>query len=172
MPPDHGDPVHRPVGTVDHDARNPDPDSLWENSCGATRHDCAGLEYYGGHGECGQGDRIWRTFETTGWHPNVHSITLSGKVWTIDSWDGESFTITITTANGQTIYTQVFQGSNFASLGTTVSCGNTGGWDDGYFTILIDAAYNYDQGDLTIEITNSLDQGTNDESIGYGDMKL
>jgi hypothetical protein len=80
------------------------------------------MSYYGGHGECGQGNRIWRTFDTSGWHPNVNSLTLSGKVWTIDSWDGESFTVTITSANGQTIAQEIFHGNNFANIGVTVTC--------------------------------------------------
>jgi hypothetical protein len=66
------------------------------------------MEYYGGFGECGMGNRIYRTFDTSGWHPNVHSVTLTGKIWTIDSWDGESFTVDVTTADGQTIASSTY----------------------------------------------------------------
>jgi hypothetical protein len=34
----------------DEDEEN--PTGLWENDCGATRKECSGFHYYGGHGEC------------------------------------------------------------------------------------------------------------------------
>ena len=43
---------------------------------------------------------IWREFEKSQMHPNLNRVTLTGKVWTIDSWDGETFTITMLDQHG------------------------------------------------------------------------
>ena len=55
---------------------------------------------------------------------------------------------------------------------STVSCSDSvGGWADGYYNVELSADYSQDRdGDVTVRITNTLDQGTGDESIGYGDM--
>jgi hypothetical protein len=52
------------------------------------------MNYYGGYGECAQGHTFWRYFDMPFHaHPGANKITLTGQVWTIDSWDGESFTV-------------------------------------------------------------------------------
>ena len=68
---------------------------------------------------------------------------------------------------------ETFQGNNFANLAdSTVSCSDSvGGWADGYYNVELSAEYSLERdGDVTVRITNTLDQGTGDESIGYGDM--
>jgi hypothetical protein len=67
------------------------------------------------------------------------------------------------------------QGNNFANLADeTLQCeGSVEGWQDGYFNIALSSSYDREQqGDVTIRVSNTLDQGASDESIGYGDMKL
>jgi len=67
------------------------------------------------------------------------------------------------------------QGNNFANLADeTLSCEDSvEGWQDGYFTVTLSSAYNKQQnGDVTVRVTNTLDQGASDESIGYGDMNF
>jgi hypothetical protein len=71
--------------------------------------------------------------------------------------------------------TKSYQGNNFASLGDwTGQCpGSVDGWQDGYFNVALTSNYDRDtQGDVTIRVTNTLDQGAGDESIAYGDMEL
>jgi hypothetical protein len=41
---------------------------------------------------------------------------MSGKIWTIDSWDGEQFTIKITDAQGNVMDEATFTGNNFQNL--------------------------------------------------------
>jgi hypothetical protein len=54
-----------------------------------------------------------------------------------------------------------------------MNCGNTAGWIDGYFPVSIQADYNREtNGDVTITVSNTLDQGAGDESIGYGNMEF
>jgi hypothetical protein len=50
--------------------------------------------------------------------------------------------------------------------------GSIGGWQDGYFTFQLESEYARRMGDITVRVTNTLDQGANDESIGYGDMSF
>jgi len=46
-------------------------------------------------------------------HPGANRVTLSGRVWTVDSWDGETFTVEMTNAQGQVMATLTQQGNNF-----------------------------------------------------------
>jgi hypothetical protein len=107
-------------------------------------------------------------------HPGVNRVTLTGRIWTIDSWDGETFTIQMSNAQGEIIATRTQTGNNFASLADhTLTCSDgVTGWQDGFFNIQLSAPYSHDQGAITVRITNTLDQGAGDESIGYGDMKF
>jgi hypothetical protein len=76
--------------------------------------------------------------------------------------------------NGNVLDTVTIQGNNFASLGDqTMNCGGSQGhWTDGVFEVSLRSNYDTSMGDVTIRVTNTLDQGANDESIGYGDMRL
>ena len=81
----------------------------------------------------------------------------------------------MTDSNGQVMDSTTVQGNNFANLADeTLQCeGTVGGWQDGYFNVALSSSYNRDQqGDITIRVTNTLDQGAGDESIGYGDMEF
>jgi hypothetical protein len=95
-------------------------------------------------------------------------------IWTIDSWDGEQFTVTMTDAAGNVMAQQSWQGNNFANMADeTVSCPNSvGGWQDGYFQVSLSADYTRDMGDVTVKVTTTIDQGPGDESIGYGQMNF
>jgi hypothetical protein len=92
-------------------------------------------------------------------HPGTHEVILTGKVWTIDSWDGEHFTVEMTDAEGNVLDTVTKQGNNFASLGDeTLSCeGSVGGWQDGYFNIHLESPYTTAQGNINVRITSTLD---------------
>jgi hypothetical protein len=77
--------------------------------------------------------------------------------------------------HGNVMATTQHQGNNFANLADeTVQCeGSVGGWADGYFHVTLDSAYNREtNGDVTITVSNTLDQGASDESIGYGNMNF
>jgi hypothetical protein len=82
-------------------------------------------------------------FSTQDFHPGVESVVLTGKVWTIDSWDNEHFTVEMKDQYGNVLSTVTKQGNNFNSNGDeTLSCeGSVGGWQDGYFNIRLTAAY-------------------------------
>jgi hypothetical protein len=135
-------------GNYDHDVEN--PTGLWENDCGATFRHCAGLPYYGGHNQCAAGDTFWRTFEADLIHPTTTEVRLTGKIWTIDSWDGEQFTVEMTDAEGNVMDTVTHTGNNFAKMADrTLSCENSvGGWEDGYFEIELTAPYDVSMGDV------------------------
>jgi hypothetical protein len=94
-------PEESPVN-VDEGTRN--PTSYWKNDCGATEKECAGLKYWGGANECGQGNQFWRTFSD--FHPGANRVTFRGKIWTIDSWDGETFTVEILNKDGGVMATK------------------------------------------------------------------
>jgi hypothetical protein len=104
--------------------------------------------------------------------PGCTEVRFTGRIWTIDSWDGETFTVEMTDRHGNVLDTATYQGNNFAKLADeTVKCPNTvGGWDDGFFNVALSSSYNPHMGDITVRLTNTLDQDANDESIGYGDM--
>jgi hypothetical protein len=80
----------------------------------------------------------------------------------------------MTNEQGTVMATKTFQGNNFASLGDwTGQCeGSVGGWNDGFFNVELSAPYTRNDGAVTVRITNTLDQGAGDESIGYGDMEF
>jgi hypothetical protein len=112
-----------PEGTVfptespasyDHGVEN--PTGLWENDCSATQKQCAGFNYYGGFNECAQGHQFWRTFYRDHMHPNTNRLHFTGMIWTIDSWDGETFSVEMRDQNDNVMATQEFQGNNFANM--------------------------------------------------------
>jgi hypothetical protein len=147
------------VSPAKYDVGFHNPTELWENDCGATEKTCQGHTYFGGYNECAQGHSFWRKFEASRIHPETNRLVLTGKIWTIDSWDGETFTITMTAADGSEIATKSWQGNNFANLADqTVQCeGSVQGWHDGFFEITVAANYNINMGDVTVKITNTLD---------------
>ena len=63
-------------------------------------------------------------------HPNANKLHFTGMIWTIDSWDGETFTVEMRDQNNNVMATQDFQGNNFANMADqTVQCeGSVGGW--------------------------------------------
>jgi hypothetical protein len=98
-----------PPSTTNPDEGEVDPTALWENDCEATKKTCEGMDYYGGHGECAQGHRFWRTFSShRDIHPGANALRFSGKIWTIDSWDGETFTVEMKSADGTVIDSKTF----------------------------------------------------------------
>jgi hypothetical protein len=164
--------VYPTASPANYDEGHNNPTSLWNNDCSATEKSCGGFNYFGGYNECAQGHRFWRTFYQDVMHPNTNRVTFSGRIWTIDSWDGEQFTIQMTDQDGNVMDTRSFTGNNFANQADqTLQCeGSVGGWQDGWFSVELSAPYDASKGDVTITVTNTLDQGAGDESIGYGDM--
>jgi hypothetical protein len=49
-------------------------------------------------------------------HPGATKIMFSGKIWTIDSWDGETFTVQMLDGNNNVMTEKQFQGNNFANM--------------------------------------------------------
>jgi hypothetical protein len=92
------------------------PSELWENNCGATEKDCAGKRYFGGANECAQGTEIFRTFQRSRMHEATNKAVFRGTIWTIDSWDGETFTVRFTDQDGNILSEQSWTGNNFANL--------------------------------------------------------
>jgi hypothetical protein len=131
------------------------------------------MQYWGGYGQCGKGNTIWREFARPAQHPGTNSIIFKGKIWTMDSWDNENFTVQLLNANGQVMAERTQRGNNFERLGDeTMRCSGspTGGWDDGYFNVELTAPWSVADGAVTVKITNTLNQGTQDESIAYSDL--
>jgi hypothetical protein len=159
---------------ADYDAGVENPSALWENDCNANKHECSGYFYYGGAHECAQGHTFWRTFDRRYMHPGADKVRIQGRIWTIDSWDGETFTVDIRDQNDQSLGQRTYQGSNFSRLGDwTGQCPDSvGGWEDGYFNIDVEADIDPRITEVRVVITNTLDQGAGDESIGYGDMQF
>jgi len=82
------------VGDYDDDEGNENPITEWQNNCGASQKTCQGEEYIGGHNQCAQGHQFWRVYHLIQpQYAGVTSFTVEGRVWTIDSWDGEQFTV-------------------------------------------------------------------------------
>jgi hypothetical protein len=46
------------------------------------------------------------------------------------------------------------------------------GWDLGYYNVELTAEYDPAMGDVTIELTNTLSEDMNNESIGFGDVEI
>jgi hypothetical protein len=157
---------------ANYDEGHENPSSLWEDDCQATEKSCGGFMYWGGYNECAQNNRFYRTFYQDVMHPDTNKVMFTGRIWTIDSWDGESFTVAMTDANGNVMDSKTFTGNNFANLADqTLQCeGSVGGWQDGWFKVELESPYLASNGDVTVTVTNTLDQGAGDESIGYGDM--
>jgi hypothetical protein len=81
---------------ANYDQGEENPTGLWENDCSATERECSGLKYYGGYNQCAQGHSFWRVFKQERLHPQTDRVRVTGKIWTIDSWDNESFTVKMT----------------------------------------------------------------------------
>ena len=41
-------------------------------------------------------------------HPDANGVTFSGKIWTIDSWDGETFTVEMKDQNDNVLDSKQF----------------------------------------------------------------
>jgi hypothetical protein len=158
---------------ADYDAGVENPTALWENDCNASKKQCSNGDWlYGGLNECGSGHTIWREFDRRYIHPAATSVTLRGKVWTIDSWDNESFTVTLMDQEGRTLATETFTDQHGNRRGDwSGNCGFSH-WNDGYFNIELEATVDQTVTVIRAEITNALDSNTNDESIGYGEMSF
>jgi hypothetical protein len=108
-------------------------------------------------------------------HPETYAVRLTGKIWTIDSWDSETFKVEIKDEHDNVIAEQTYTGNNNnpGQDARRLQCSGTeGGWHDGYTSIHLEADYTPENGDLTILVTNTLDEQVNNEAIGYGDMKF
>ena len=53
--------------------------------------------YYGGKNECGGGHLMWREFDVS---PSTQRVEFSARVFTVESWDGESFTMKLIDGTG------------------------------------------------------------------------
>jgi len=117
-----------PPQTINPDEDVANPMDLWQNNCGATESECQGHHYIGGFNECAQGHSFWRTISKRDIHTGANRFVVSGKVWTLDSWDGEWVTVTMTNQHGAEMASTTFQANNFAGLADeTLQCGNTQG---------------------------------------------
>jgi hypothetical protein len=101
--------------TRDYDEGESNPTSLWTNNCGATEKECYGFKYFGGHGQCARGHTVYRVFSQNEM-PGCTEVRFTGRIWTIDSWDGETFTVEMTDKHGNVLDTATYQGNNFARL--------------------------------------------------------
>jgi hypothetical protein len=52
------------------------------------------------------------------------------------------------------------------------NCADSAGWTDGYHQIELSAPVDSTVDVVRVEITNTLNQGVGDESIGYGNLNL
>jgi hypothetical protein len=94
---------------ADYDNGMANPSTLWQNDCGATEKTCQGNTYFGGHGECAQGHSFWRVFHRDQMHPTTDKVKITGKIWTIDSWDNESFTVDLRNQNGVSLASREYR---------------------------------------------------------------
>lgn len=94
---------------ANYDGGDATPTHNWSNDCGATEKQCQGIHYWGGHNECAKGNSFWRVFDRDQMHPNTNKVRLTGKIFTIDSWDGETFTVDIRNQNGASLTSETFQ---------------------------------------------------------------
>jgi hypothetical protein len=78
----------------------------------------------------------------------------------------------MTDSHDNVLASKEFIGNNFEQRAhMTLDCEDSvGGWQDGYFMVRLESEYDFDMGDVTVKITNTLDQGTGDESIAFGDL--
>jgi len=146
-----------------------DPTRLWENDCSATKKICSGFPYFGGMNECGKDHTIHRTFEANKMPATTHTLTLQGKLWSMDSWDGEKIHVIMTDSQGDVLAEHEYEGNQRDS---TVQCEGSAGWDDGFITIDLSGEYDRSDGDVTVTITNTLDETPDNESLGYGELQL
>jgi hypothetical protein len=79
--------------------------------------------------------------------------------------------IIMTDQNGIVLAKKQQAGNNFKKTGDkTLKCKGTGGWDEGYWNQGLTTEIDSSVTQVTVKITNTLNQGNKDESIGYGDM--
>jgi hypothetical protein len=81
------------------------PTANWDNDCGATEKTCSGFPYWGGHNQCANGHEFWRTYYQREMRPEANKLIFTGRIWTIDSWDSETFTVSMTDENGNVLDT-------------------------------------------------------------------
>eukprot|EP00331_Platyophrya_macrostoma_P034692 CAMPEP_0176437730 /NCGR_PEP_ID=MMETSP0127-20121128/18818_1 /TAXON_ID=938130 /ORGANISM="Platyophrya macrostoma, Strain WH" /LENGTH=298 /DNA_ID=CAMNT_0017821457 /DNA_START=188 /DNA_END=1084 /DNA_ORIENTATION=+ len=93
----------------------------------------------------------------------THStVTVYFKLAFIDSWDGETFSVT---ADGKTIFSTA---SNFRQA-TSNSC-QSGSWNDAYTTVNV--SFGHTAPSLTFVISSTLDQTSDDEAWGVCDFTV
>jgi len=85
------------------------------------------------------------------------SLMFTGRIWYLDSWDGEKITITIT-ANSKVISTNTKTCRVLDDTANKLKCPSTGGWQDHYYdvTMNLDDRNKFKDKDIKITITNTL----------------
>jgi hypothetical protein len=88
-----------PVSTI-MDEGVEEPEQYWDNDCNSYgRQECAGEYMYGGKGQCGNGHTISRQWDMNN-YPGVERVEFTGRIFTVESWDNEHFTIQLIDGNG------------------------------------------------------------------------
>lgn len=116
---------------------------------------CSGNYYLGGYGRGGSVSAVLSVPETH------EGIVISFNLAVIDSWDSESFYVTV---DGKTLYFSWFA----YEKATTNSCQN--GWNDGYQNVTL--GLNHTGNYITIKFSSNLDQDESDEAWGICDLKI
>jgi hypothetical protein len=140
-----------------------DPTGLWLNNCDATPHvqeadeDEEPVVIYGGENECGIGHDIWRVFDDSEMCESTEHIHFTGTIHTMGSWDAEnSFTVSMVDQYQRVLDTKTFNAN-----------------EDGEQFVHLHSVYSPSfNGDVTVRITNNLDQAVNEESIGYSNLRF
>jgi hypothetical protein len=77
-------------------------DFTHEGCEGWTAKECGGHSYMGGRNECGA-NSVFTTVLSTNDLRGTQEIIFRAKIWTVDSWDNEVFTINIIDQEGNVI---------------------------------------------------------------------
>ncbi len=104
-----------------------------------------------------------KTFSSADWHEEVDTVTFTGKIWALGSWEGEQISVAVTDSAGNLIndFTWTGQQSLESPLFEPVS-----GFYFHDITLVQDYQASY--GDITVTVTSTLDEASNDEAMGFG----
>jgi hypothetical protein len=137
-----------------------DPTGLWLNNCDATAHDSEDEEapqMWGGANECGIGHDIWRVFDDSEMPPGTEHIYFTGTIHTEGTWEDNN----VVTIEMRDQYQRLLDMKTYHAN------------EKGTQTVFLDSEYSPEyNGDVTVRIMNNLDQGVNDESIGYSELRF
>jgi len=139
--------------------------------------ECGGKKYWGGYNQCARGAVLSRVIDMSK-YPGASKVGFKGVLWTVDSWDNEHAYMRLKNSAGQVMAEHTIT-AQWGHHGANRRFGNEcsgqflhESWGLGFYVFEVESDWNPTMGDVTAEVTTSLDEDASNESFGIGEMEV